>query len=477
MNNNGARLVNLNWDKECEMDFITGRGFEITEPAVKGKDQKSMYGIQSPLFCSDWSDEDAFAERYTCECGEMRGKVFEGETCPNCHTEIKFKDVDLSITGWIILHNHKIIQPIFYNKLSSIIGNKQFADIVRFDKKVNKDGHLEEKQDDKNNPFKGIGIIEFRDRFDEIMDFYKNKKKNKREEIDDIMKEKHKLFASCIPVYSSVLRPISFKGESFFYSAIDKKYNSIFSSTRLLNDSELFEARRKKWTKEKRERMDTSKILSSIQEKLMELWSLIFEQIDQKDGHIKSEILGGMINFSSRCVIIPDATLKSDEVRLSYMCFLELFKYEIIACLVKMANITENDAYEQWFKARIKYSPKIYEVMNYILKKRKPKILINRNPTINYGSLLCVKVKSVKNEYSEDYTMSLPLQILPVLNADFDGDILNIVSLKIKKLEKAYNKVFNPKFNMYISRNDGLFNNDFNLYKDQLIGLYEFNNI
>jgi DNA-directed RNA polymerase beta' subunit len=209
----------------------------------------------------------------------------------------------------------------------------------------------------------------------------------------------------------------------------------------------------------------------------MELWSLIFEQIDQKDGHIKSEILGGMINFSSRCVIIPDATLKSDEVRLSYMCFLELFKYEIIACLVKMANITENDAYEQWFKARIKYSPKIYEVMNYILKKRKPKILINRNPTINYGSLLCVKVKSVKNEYSEDYTMSLPVQILPVLNADFDGDILNIVSLKIKKLEKAYNKVFNPKFNMYISRNDGLFNNDFNLYKDQLIGLYEFNNI
>jgi hypothetical protein len=90
---------------------------------------------------------------------------------------------------------------------------------------------------------------------------------------------------------------------------------------------------------------------------------------------------------------------------------------------------------------------------------------------------LCVKVKSVKNEYSEDYTMSLPVQTLPVLNADFDGDILNIVSLKIKKLEKAYNKVFNPKFNMYISRNDGLFNNDFNLYKDQLIGLYEFNNI
>ena len=50
MSKNGARLVKLDWDKECEMDFIMGRGFEVTEPAFKGKDQKSMYGIQSPIF-------------------------------------------------------------------------------------------------------------------------------------------------------------------------------------------------------------------------------------------------------------------------------------------------------------------------------------------------------------------------------------------------------------------------------------------
>ena len=58
---------------------------------------------------------------------------------------------------------------------------------------------------------------------------------------------------------------------------------------------------------------------------------------------------------------------------------LELFKYEIIACLVQIGNITENEAHEQWFKARIEYSPKIYEVMNYILKTHKPRIIINRN--------------------------------------------------------------------------------------------------
>jgi len=59
----------------------------------------------------------------------------------------------------------------------------------------------------------------------------------------------------------------------------------------------------------------------------------------------------------------------------------------------------------------------------------------------------------------------------------FDGDILNIISLKSKKHIKAFNKTFNPVTSMFISRNDGLFNDDFNLLKDQIIGLYEFNNI
>lgn len=183
----------------------------------------------------------------------------------------------------IIINNHKIIQPIYYNKLASIIGNKIFADIIKYDKYIDRDGHVIEKTTDAN-PFKGIGLIEFRERFQEILDYYKVKKKNKLEEIKEIEEDVDKVFTSCIPVFSSVLRPVSFRNDSFFYSTIDKRYNSIFSSVRLLNDTELYEKRRKKWTKEKKERMDIATILSSIQEKLMQLWELIFDLIDQKDG-------------------------------------------------------------------------------------------------------------------------------------------------------------------------------------------------
>jgi DNA-directed RNA polymerase beta' subunit len=468
----GVSLVKLNWDEECEKDFITGRGFEVREAAfVKGKEEKSMFGIHSPLFATDWDDEDAFAERYSCKCKELKGRVYEGEVCPVCKTEVKFRDVDMTKFGWIKLGGYAIITPIFFKMLRSIIGKKDFPDIIEIEKDITREGQIKEKSS-KTNPFKGIGLIEFQERFDEILDYYWTKKKNKRDMITEVKREREKVFASSIPVYSSVLRPVSFRNETFFFNSIDKKYNVIFADSRLLQNKD-----RAKTSKSKKARMDDPTILNAIQKNVNELWELVFSEINQKNGHIKDQILGGRINFSARNVIIPDPYLRADEVRLGYLAFLELYKYEIIAHISKINDTTHNQAYEDWYKATIKFDAKIYEIMVYLMKKRKPKILINRNPTINYGSMLLMKIVDIKKDYHDDYTMSLPIQILSVLNADFDGDILNIISLKTKKIAKEYDNTFNPRKNMYVSRNDGLFNDDFNLLKDQMIGLYEFNNI
>jgi hypothetical protein len=279
MGSHEVRLEKINWDLECEKDFIIKKGFEITEPAFKGKEQKSMYGTHSPIFATDWEDEEAFTERYSCECKDLRGRVYENETCPTCGTKVKFRDVDLRITGWIKLYEHTLIHPIFYRMLQSIVG-KQFIEIIKSDKEITRDGIVVNKKS--KNPFKGIGMVEFKERFEEILEFYREKKKNKIELIDEVLKEKEKVFISCIPVYSSVLRPVSFKGETYFYNSIDRKYNSIFSLTRLLNDSSLLRLKSKK---NKKKNMDEPTILQSVQKKLMELWDLIFMQINQKDGH------------------------------------------------------------------------------------------------------------------------------------------------------------------------------------------------
>jgi DNA-directed RNA polymerase beta' subunit len=467
-----VQLKKISWDEQCEISFITGNGFEITDYAfIKNKEEKSFNGIQSPRFATDWEDEDAFSERYSCRCKELKGRVYEGEVCKICGHKVIFRDVNMKVTGWIKLGDYAIIQPLFYRMLKVAIGDKAFSEIIEYDKEITRDGEIISKKG--KSPFKGIGLIEFRERFEEIMDYFYEKKKNKQTELfDEIMRDKHKVFASCIPVYSSVLRPVSFRGENFFFSSFDRKYETIFALSRLLHDESLLTTRQRK----KKEKLGEAVTLSVIQKKVNELWQLVFNQVNQKDGHIRYQLLGGRINFSARNVVIPDPTLRADEIRLGYLTFLELYKYEIIALLAKMERITHNEAYEEWYKATINFDPKIYEVMMYIVKKWKPAMIINRNPTINYGSVLCMKVIDIKRAHEEDYTMSIPIQVLTVLNADFDGDVLNIVSLKTKELKKAF-RAFNPRLNMFISRNDGLFNNEFNLLKDQLIGLYEFNNI
>lgn len=71
--------------------------------------------------------------------------------------------------------------------------------------------------------------------------------------------------------------------------------------------------------------------------------------------------------------------------------------------------------------------------------------------------------------FTETYTMAVPLQPLPLLAADFDGDVLNIL-LPINQtfIRLAWEK-FNPRNAMYISRNDGYFNSAVSMQRDTLI--------
>lgn len=56
----------------------------------------------------------------------------------------------------------------------------------------------------------------------------------------------------------------------------------------------------------------------------------------------------------------------------------------------------------------------------------------------------------------------------------FDGDVLNIMRLIDRDMVRDKRKLFDPRTNLMISRDNGLFNNDFNLLKDEMIGLNMF---
>ena len=63
--------------------------------------------------------------------------------------------------------------------------------------------------------------------------------------------------------------------------------------------------------------------------------------------------------------------------------------------------------------------------------------------------------------YSESYRLTKP----------FDGDTLNIIYNPFKEYWEKALAVFNPRDAMMISRNDGMFNNRTNVFKDVLINV------
>ena len=456
----------LNWDVEYLRDIISGNGFVITEPATFQKDdvkQKTLYGARSILYGTNYEDERAFIERYRCRCGEFKGKLFEGEECPYCHTKVEFKSVNIEFTGWITLGENYVINPYYYNKLCECIGKSTVPEIVFTKTVVDVDGHLriatlKDLEDTKpKHPYVGIGVIAFRERFVEIMEYFITKKKKKEPEIRRLIKERSSVFCSHIPVYSTLLRPQSTTSDTFYFNSIDRHINPLFSLSEKVKDAE---------------EIDKLYILGRIQQRLNSLWEENFNLLNGKEGFIRGQILGGSLNSTARNVIVPDPTLHDDEIDLSYHTFLELFRFKIIYYLMKMDDISLSRANSEWAEASTKFSNRIYEIMQFIIKKENVRILMNRNPTLNYYSMLLMKVRKVKKDFS-DFTLSVPLSVLPGLNADFDGDILNMIALTTEELVYAFRK-FDPVSRMIISRDSGFLNDYFTITKGQLIDLYYF---
>lgn len=55
--------------------------------------------------------------------------------------------------------------------------------------------------------------------------------------------------------------------------------------------------------------------------------------------------------------------------------------------------------------------------MKDIIEEEKPEVILNRNPTITFGSILLMKIRKIKPD-SDDMTLAIPSAILPGLNAD-----------------------------------------------------------
>ena len=81
---NSFMLVINDIDKEAEQDLKMGKAFIVYEPIKDRKSTDGSYnkgGIRSDFFYSEISSDNAYKERYSCDCGYLLGKSHESTLC------------------------------------------------------------------------------------------------------------------------------------------------------------------------------------------------------------------------------------------------------------------------------------------------------------------------------------------------------------------------------------------------------------
>ena len=397
------KFTRLNLESECYYDIINGKGFLIRETPFSDVDKsiRNMDGPRSPRYGTTYGDNNEFMDRYRCKCGKYIGAAFEGETCPECGTKIEYTDVDILYTGWLDFYPYKLINPLYYQRLQSALSKKNLENIISNENIITSSGIIRKHNDPievKKSmlTYHNIGLKEFYDNYEEIMNYYKQKRKAKADLIDSLIEAKDEVWTSKIPVYSTVLRPQGITVESYYFSPIDKQIHPLTNISINLK---------------KASPIEVPLYLYQAQMRVNELWALNFSLIDGKHGWTRGNLLGGEFNFSGRSVIVLDPSLHIDQVDISYKAFIVQYRGHIIKRIIRDKGWTITKA-SNYLSSKFMYDDYVYKIMCDIVREDHPQIILNRNPTITFGSILLMNIRRVKPDPS-DVTLSIPSAILP----------------------------------------------------------------
>ena len=474
-----VKMYKLNLDEVCKNDFLNGKGLRLRSADSFDKKGEKIYdGLQSTFFGSDYGDENAFAERYSCACKNLIGKQYLGQYCEICNTEVQYEENDLGKTGWVILDHYTVISPIYYQKLENALGNfdgneKVIARILKVSANRNPEDVYDEKDlaNLQKHPFSRKGMTWACEHMLEILEFYRDKRapKSKAALFEELINDVDKITTHSMPIYTAVMRTETAgkKNEKMFKIRINTRFSSIINSANFVNRY----TDPTKVTEEESCLIDMQ--LMSIQNDLNEVFEEEYNTISGKKGEILGKVTAGRYNLSSRNIIIAGSgRLRANEIEMCYSTALELFRYELIAEYSKLFGITIAKAQNRWHRAKSHFDMDFYNIMLSMISDPENIpyicIVINRNPSINFGAFIRVVVAKIKPDIN-DKTMTVNTRVIGTLNADFDGDQMNIFRIVGSYLSPKFVENMDPVRNLFVNRIDGHVNKSMLNIKDEVV--------
>ena len=475
-----------NWEGRYNKELKEGKLVNIDNSVCINK--QSITSVENSIYdkgLGEITDTDKDVREFSCECGELSGRFFEGCVCSNCNTRVVARfSMDISRVGWIDIAPFYIINPSAYEMLAKVIGGKNLQRILFYDIQIDLDGNLKsaaeiaessaKKGKSKTTiPYENIGMFEFRKNFIDIVNYY-SQVKGFEEEAKYLIQNQSLVFSSKIPVSSVYLRPtyVSSKKRSVSFDKLNTVYIKILTNTNLL----------RRTLKKEIELKRALNVVYDIQQNLQELYTTTIKtKLSGKNKLIRGSILGNRMNFSARFVIrsYVGSNTSMDKVEMSYKGFLELNLLEVINVLMRGyvdPSFTRKTVYEVMeYVQRAQYSDEIdplcWKACQLLLKNRPHNaILLLRPPSLALGSLQYFEVDKISPD-PKDKTLAVPLSSLPELNGDFDGDCLSVFWLKEKCVIEAFRNGISPSALMLDRGGDSYYNSNFGLIKDEITSL------
>lgn len=279
-----TKLERLNLDDQRREDVLTGNGFIVSSRKAIKEDVKDPNGIFSTKYGPGLQDANAFGNRYRCKCGHTTQRFYHGLTCPVCGEKVEFRDDNFGMFGYICLKDpYYLIHPNLFMSLAFFIGERAFNNIINPVNKKDEDGHEIKIETPKDEPFFGIGMMAFHDRFDEIIEYYHNKKPNKLDYYENIIEDRDKVFTQSIPVFTIHLRPYRIDGGVFHFEGTNAIYNLMAKLASIINDDK---------TKMNSKTKPKNQLLYELQLQYKKLYDELTKILSGKKGSIR-QLFGG----------------------------------------------------------------------------------------------------------------------------------------------------------------------------------------
>lgn len=387
------------------MRFVKNSDFnhlkEVTSLGLINSKTKSFdpKGIFSP--------EIFGSKDYSCECGALKAAWHTGEICPKCNTTISDPKDNIYKNGRFKLPNGlKIFNPVIYLILSKYVKIFQYK-INPQNKHIDINGHIIYQN---NDGIELLDITSFIKNYHETIlklipdeDIVNDEKLERFREF--LLENEDSVMLESIPLLPTHLRPSELCEKNIYLEPLNKLYIAINTHLHSLKNNA-----------DKDDLMLVEQELFRVQELYIELYDKVIELISSKEGLARDQVLSNKINFSGRAVITVKDDNDPTSVTLPHILFTEIYLPKILTYIVEQYNYSYTDALDYYNLNRFNYNDNIIlEAIDTILLT-KPKVLINRNPSLHLLSIQSFFVSGV----TKDYTIKLTKPSLQSLNADFD---------------------------------------------------------